>query len=56
MTIPGINNKCIAGSLSYLIYYPLHPNYKNWKGFHYIYTYIIIIIILGGIKIVLGAV
>ena len=37
LTIPDINNKYIAGYKSYLIYYPLHPNYKICKRFHYIY-------------------
>ena len=33
ITVPGVNNKY----KSYLIYYTLHPNYKIWKDFHYIY-------------------
>ena len=37
ITIPGINNKHTAGYESYLIYFPLHPNYKIQKDFHYIY-------------------
>ena len=37
ITVPGVNNKYIARYKSYLIYYRLHPNYKIWKDFHYMY-------------------